>query len=81
MATVTMKSSGVTYFTGSIYKMSARVKRLVKRFNAQPDMTEYQDWYQAIPAGGRIPFRVWSRHSAYLDMVRDMHQHNDTHVR
>jgi hypothetical protein len=77
MATITMKRTVLMCFAELIHKMSATVKQsLINWLSTQQDMQNYWDRYRTVSAGNHVSYRVWSRHSAYLEIIQDARQHN-----
>lgn len=53
-----------------------RLKKIMHAWSlTRSSMQGHWEKFKLTPAGCHVPYRVWSRHGAYLEMQRETHRH------
>lgn len=69
MSIVYMKAKGFSQSSSQEAKKNSRLKKILFNwFTAQFTLKREWESFQMSSARGFVPYRVWSRHSAYLEI-------------
>lgn len=76
MGIVIMKHQDFVAMPESAQKMAGRLQQVLISWMAlQSSMQGHWDRYRTRSTGRHVPYRVWLRHGAYLEMKRELSRH------
>lgn len=76
MTSILMKHQAPPEPEQAVHKLPGRLQRLLGDWFASRNSLQrhWQNFHNSA-AGHGVPYRVWSRHAAYLEMHRGMQKH------